>query len=212
MPHCQVCLRALHAPIHQFADPQHRTDGFLGVGHAGIIDIGIVIVLHAYAVAGIVYIDQTLLVFAALALNTCPCLLQHGFIELYIAHIQADGGGKGVGKHRAAGGIRPVIGIVDLIHDLIKQAVFLALELGKRIQNLRKSSGFDVVDKVDVVIYADGEDGAEIEASLANFRDYVAAQTLALSVECASMSEAGEAPEVEWNEEMIRISVTRKQA
>jgi isoleucyl-tRNA synthetase len=99
---------------------------------------------------------------------------------------------------------------VTITEELKQEGV--ARELINRIQNLRKSSGFDVVDKVDVVIYADGEDGAEIEASLANFRDYVAAQTLALSVECASMSEAGEAPEVEWNEGMIRISVTRKQA
>ena len=65
-------------------------------------------------------------------------------------------------------------------------------------------------DKIDVKIYADGADGAEIGASLANFADYVAAQTLALSVETAPVSEAGDAPEVEWNEGTIRISVSRR--
>ena len=86
----------------------------------------------------------------------------------------------------------------------------VARELINRIQNLRKSSGFDVTDKVAVKIFADGEDGAEIAASLANFSDYIAAQTLALSVEAASLAEAGDAPEVEWNEGSIKIKVEKK--
>ena len=84
-----------------------------------------------------------------------------------------------------------------------------ARELINRIQNLRKSSGFDVTDKITVRIFADGNDLEEIAASLAGFAEYVGAQTLALSVECAPMAEAGEAPEVEWNEGVIRIDVTR---
>jgi isoleucyl-tRNA synthetase len=86
----------------------------------------------------------------------------------------------------------------------------VARELVNRIQNLRKSSGFDVTDKVDVVIFADGEDGEEINASLANFAEYIGAQTLALSVNAAPLAEAGDAPEVEWNEGTIRIKVTKK--
>ena len=86
----------------------------------------------------------------------------------------------------------------------------VARELINRIQNLRKSSGFDVTDKIDIRIFADGEDGADIAASLENFKDYVAAQTLALSVETASATEAGDAPEVEWNEGVIRIAVARR--
>jgi len=87
----------------------------------------------------------------------------------------------------------------------------VARELINRIQNLRKSSGFDVTDKVTVKIFADGEDGADIAASLADFAEYVAGQTLALSVESAPLSEAADAPEVEWNEGFIRINVTKKQ-
>ena len=86
----------------------------------------------------------------------------------------------------------------------------VARELINRIQNLRKSSGFDVTDKVAVKIFADGEDGAEIAASLVNFSEYVAAQTLAVSVESAPLAEAGDAPEVEWNEGTIRIKVDRQ--
>ncbi len=96
---------------------------------------------------------------------------------------------------------------VTVTEELKQEGV--ARELINRIQNLRKSSGFDVTDKISVCIYADGADGSEIAASLANFREYVAAQTLALSVEAASLAEAGDAPEVEWNEGTIRIKVAR---
>ena len=58
-------------------------------------------------------------------------------------------------------------------------------------------------------IFAEGAYGEEIAASLANFAEYVGAQTLALSVEAAPYAEAGDAPEVEWNEGVIKIKVTR---
>ena len=96
---------------------------------------------------------------------------------------------------------------ITITEELRQEGV--ARELINRIQNLRKSSGFDVTDKVNVKIYADGEAGEEIAASLANFAGYVGAQTLALSVEAAPLAEAGDAPEVEWNEGTIRISVSR---
>ena len=96
---------------------------------------------------------------------------------------------------------------ITITEELRQEGV--ARELINRIQNLRKSSGFDVTDKVNVKIYADGEAGEEIAASLANFAGYVGAQTLALSVEAAPLAEAGDAPEVEWNEGTIRISVVR---
>ena len=96
---------------------------------------------------------------------------------------------------------------VTITEELKQEGV--ARELINRIQNLRKSSGFDVTDKVTVCIYADGDDLSEIAASLANFADYVAAQTLALSVTSAPLAEAGDAPEVEWNEGAIKIKVAK---
>lgn len=85
----------------------------------------------------------------------------------------------------------------------------VARELINRIQNLRKDSDFDVTDKITVKVFADGLDGEEIAASLAGFRDYVAAQTLAVDVQAAPLSESGDAPEVEWNDGNIRIRVER---
>ncbi len=84
-----------------------------------------------------------------------------------------------------------------------------ARELINRIQNLRKNSGFDVTDKIDVKIAAEGEDKEEIAASLENFTDYVASQTLALSIELVSLDELKDAAEVEWNEGIIHIAVSR---
>ena len=87
----------------------------------------------------------------------------------------------------------------------------VARELVNRIQNLRKDSGFEVTDKVDVRIYADGEALEEITAALASYKDYVATQTLALSIETRPAAEAGEkAAEVEWNEGKILVEATRR--
>ena len=87
----------------------------------------------------------------------------------------------------------------------------VARERVNRIQNLRKDSGFEVTDKVDVRIYADGEALEEITAALASYKDYVATQTLSLSIETRPAAEAGEkAAEVEWNEGKILVEATRR--
>ncbi len=96
---------------------------------------------------------------------------------------------------------------VTITEELKQEGV--ARELINRIQNLRKNSGFDVTDKVNVVIFAEGGDYEEISSSLKHFADYIGAQTLALSVAAASFEEAGDAPEVEWNEGTIKIKVSK---
>ena len=78
------------------------------------------------------------------------------------------------------------------------------------IQNIRKDSNFDVTDRVDVVIYADGEDFEQIEASLKVNGEYLASQTLSRSVRLERIAGAPQsAVEVEWNEVPIRINVSR---
>ncbi|MCQ2142844.1 MAG: isoleucine--tRNA ligase [Bacteroidales bacterium] len=96
---------------------------------------------------------------------------------------------------------------LDIIQtpELIKEGT--ARELINRIQNLRKENGFDVTDRVSVAIYAEGEAKAEIEESLAVFSDYVAAQTLSLSL---AMSDEKNGNDVDWNNTTINISVNRK--
>ena len=86
----------------------------------------------------------------------------------------------------------------------------IARELVNRIQNIRKDSGFDVTDKVEVALYADGEAYDEISKALVSYKEYVAAQTLALDITLKDAAEAvPEAVEAEWNEGTIRIAVKR---
>jgi len=82
----------------------------------------------------------------------------------------------------------------------------VARELINRIQNIRKDSGFDVTDKVNVIIGADGATFDEISASLQQYKDYVASQTLARSVE---LVRGAEGTEVEWNDTKININVSK---
>ncbi|MBO8445755.1 MAG: isoleucine--tRNA ligase [Bacteroidetes bacterium] len=93
---------------------------------------------------------------------------------------------------------------ITVTDDLKREGT--ARELINRIQNLRKDSGFDVTDKINVRITAEGEAKAEIESSLASFGDYVATQTLARSI---GLDSAAEGAEVEWGDGSIRISVSR---
>ena len=98
---------------------------------------------------------------------------------------------------------------IEVSDELRNEGV--ARELVNRIQNLRKDSGFDVTDKVDVAIFADGDAYAEIESALTSYSEYVAAQTLALDVVLKHSGEAvGGAEDVEWNESTIKIAVTRR--
>ena len=84
-----------------------------------------------------------------------------------------------------------------------------ARELINRIQNLRKDSGFDVTDRVNVVLYASGEDFDELEDSLRSFRDYVLAQTLARNIELKKAEDACPGVKVEWGDSSICIDVVK---
>ena len=83
-----------------------------------------------------------------------------------------------------------------------------ARELVNRIQNVRKDSGLEVTDRVDVVLGADGEAYDEIAEALEDYRAYVASQTLSVDISLEKGGNRG--AEVEWNDGIIRILVTRK--
>ena len=94
---------------------------------------------------------------------------------------------------------------VELNDDLLREG--LARELVNRIQNLRKTTGFEVTDRIDTVIYADSP---EIASALEAFGDWIGAQTLSRSVSQAPAGTAGDdAREVEWIEGTIAIAVKR---
>lgn len=97
---------------------------------------------------------------------------------------------------------------VTVTEELKQEGV--ARELINRIQNLRKDSGFDVTDRVEVEIFANNEAIAtEISSSLTKFEDYVASQTLAKSLKSYFGEADATAVAVEWNDSEIYIKVKK---
>ena len=80
----------------------------------------------------------------------------------------------------------------------------LARELVNRIQNLRKSSGFEVTDRIDTVIYA------PLQEVVDKWGEYIGSQTLSRTLAVRPAEEApADAPEVEWTDGFIKITVKR---
>jgi isoleucyl-tRNA synthetase len=67
-----------------------------------------------------------------------------------------------------------------LTDDLIEEGI--ARELINRIQNLRKSSGLEITDRIKVVI----EDRDEIRNAVLHCNEYIASQVLATSLDLAA--------------------------
>ena len=79
----------------------------------------------------------------------------------------------------------------------------IARELVNRIQNIRKSNGYEIVDKIVVEI----ENRAEITEVVKEFSNYIASQTLANSV--MLVGNLSDATELEFDEFTVRISVKK---
>jgi len=79
----------------------------------------------------------------------------------------------------------------------------IARELVNRIQNIRKSNGFEIVDKIMIEI----EQRDEITEAVKEFSNYIASQTLANSV--ILVDNLANATELEFDEFMVKISVIK---
>ena len=90
---------------------------------------------------------------------------------------------------------------VELTDELRKEG--LARELVNRIQNLRKAAGFEVTDRIEVVIAPN----TALQDALERFGSYVCAQTLARDIRFEA-DPAG-AVEVEWEDGTLAIAVVR---
>ena len=94
---------------------------------------------------------------------------------------------------------------VEVTPELRKEG--LSRELVNRIQNLRKSSGFEVTDRIHTMVYSNDEGLSE---ALQVFGDYVKAQTLSLSIGLEAFEKApADAAEVEWTEGTIKLTIKR---
>ena len=87
----------------------------------------------------------------------------------------------------------------------------VARELIHPIQTIRKESGFEVTDRINTTIYADGDSYEEIGDALSEYSEYVAAQTLSVSLELKKLSEMPEgAVSIEWGDSTICIKVSKR--
>ena len=90
---------------------------------------------------------------------------------------------------------------ITITNELYREGI--ARELVNRIQNVRKSNGYEIVDKIVVEI----EKRDEINAAVEEFADYIATQTLANSV--ALVDKLNTAIELEFDEYNVNISVNK---
>lgn len=87
----------------------------------------------------------------------------------------------------------------------------VARELIHPIQTIRKESGLEVTDRINTTIYADGLSYEEIGDALSEYSEYVAVQTLSVSLELKKLSEMPEgAVSIEWGDSTICIKVSKK--
>ncbi len=93
---------------------------------------------------------------------------------------------------------------ITITDELRREGV--ARELINRIQNIRKDSGFEVTDKIDVQIEAQ----PEIAAAVETFRDYIAQQTLAVEISAEKNVDGQFVVESDIDDNPVRIAVTRR--
>lgn len=79
-----------------------------------------------------------------------------------------------------------------------------AREFVNRIQKIRKDSGFDLTDRIEVGVMA--ENG--LKNSLAQFKDYICAEILADKLEFLSENNSG--IEIEVNDIQLKVIVLKK--
>jgi isoleucyl-tRNA synthetase len=79
----------------------------------------------------------------------------------------------------------------------------IARELVNRIQNIRKSNGFEITDKIIIEI----ESNENINDAVLEFKEYIATQTLALNVKIAE--KLSQPTELDLEDYVVNISVTK---
>ncbi|MDR1545100.1 MAG: DUF5915 domain-containing protein [Prevotellaceae bacterium] len=79
----------------------------------------------------------------------------------------------------------------------------IARELVNRIQNIRKSSGYEITDKIVIKI----EQNAEINAAIEEFKDYIAGQVLANSLEI--VEKLNKSAELDFEDYKVKIFVEK---
>ncbi len=91
---------------------------------------------------------------------------------------------------------------ITVTEDLRKEG--LARELVNRIQNLRKSSGFDITDKIHVSILS----CEEMDEAIHDYKDYIANQVLAESIEIMDNA-ISDATELDFEDFKLSVKIEK---
>ena len=91
---------------------------------------------------------------------------------------------------------------ITVTEDLRKEG--LARELVNRIQNLRKSSGFDITDKIHVSILS----CEEMDVAIYDYKDYIANQVLAESIEIMDNA-ISDATELDFEDFKLSVKIEK---
>ncbi len=79
----------------------------------------------------------------------------------------------------------------------------IAREIIKRIQNHRKTAGFEVTDRIKIVI----EPNEQTDAVIAQYKDYIAGQVLATSIEVGAVG--ADAAELDMDDFILKAQITK---
>ena len=92
---------------------------------------------------------------------------------------------------------------ITLTDDLRREGV--ARELVNRIQNVRKSKDFDITDKIVVRITPD----ERVNDAVMQFKDYIARQVLAVSIELQDLTNDPERVELDMDDYVLYVTVDK---
>ncbi|MBR1427394.1 MAG: isoleucine--tRNA ligase [Paludibacteraceae bacterium] len=90
---------------------------------------------------------------------------------------------------------------IEISEELAQEGI--ARELINRIQNLRKSSGLEITDRIDIRI----ADEPHIHPAVLNYRDYIMSQVLGRTLELAETLSEGES--VDFDDFNVQIQITK---
>jgi isoleucyl-tRNA synthetase len=94
--------------------------------------------------------------------------------------------------------------VTDLTPALVQEG--LAREFVRRVQDLRKSADLDVADRIELFVEA----SAGLRSALEAHRDYIAAETLASSIEFTGPPDGAAVVEDEFDNEKVRVGLKKK--
>jgi isoleucyl-tRNA synthetase len=99
------------------------------------------------------------------------------------------------------GGITVALDI-NITEELKREGI--ARDFVNRIQNLRKDKGLEVLDKIGIEVEKDGE---QLTTSLTEFKEYICAETQALSLEFKDKLTSS--TEVDMDEFMLKVQIEK---